>query len=311
MIIHAEALYKRYRRSLWDPGTVNALAGVSLSVAEGEIFGLLGPNGAGKTTFVKVILGAVFPDGGKATLFGKDVRDTGVKRLVGYLPEEFPCEGYLTGWTFLDCYGEMSVPDRALRKQRIEEAITALDLGRFMGTKISKYSKGMRKRLLIAHAVLNKPKLLILDEPAEGLDPFGQRLVRDLLRKSREEGSAVLLNSHILSELEWICDRVGILNEGRLVRVGTIRELTELRPLSAIRVEGATPEHLPPLPPGAAVDRCGNGVSITVSGQENVDAVVDILRRQEIHVSSIFPSRQTLEESFFRIVGGSTKEAPQ
>jgi ABC-2 type transport system ATP-binding protein len=214
----AEGLVKRYGRR-------TALDGLSLRVGQGEVVGLLGPNGAGKTTTVKILLGLAQPTAGSATLFGLPATDAEARRSVGYLPEQFQFPPWLTGAGLLDLHGRLAGLDRDARAER---AATVLDLVGLSGReheRIGGYSKGMQQRIGLAQALMGDPALVILDEPTSALDPLGRRDVREVVRTLRASGTAVLLNSHLLSEVELVCDRVAIVDRGRLVRSGRLDEL--------------------------------------------------------------------------------------
>ena len=209
-------IHKTYR------GKVHALRGVSLEVNDGEIFGLLGPNGAGKSTLVKIIMTVIYPTRASGTVLGLPIGHIDGLRKIGYLPEHHRFPGYLTGSQVLNYFSALSDVDRSTRKKRSSELLHRLGLGDWGKKKISTYSKGMLQRLGIAQALMNKPQLLILDEPTDGVDPVGRREIRDLLSELKAEGHAIFLNSHLLSELEMVCDRVAIMVKGKVTMQGTI-----------------------------------------------------------------------------------------
>jgi ABC-2 type transport system ATP-binding protein len=214
----AEGLVKRYGRR-------TALDGLSLQVGQGEVVGLLGPNGAGKTTTVKILLGLIRPTAGRATLFGLPATDPEARRRVGYLPEQFRFPPWLTGARLLEFHGRLAGLDR---DQRAEGLAAVLDLVGLSGREhepVGGYSKGMQQRIGLAQALVGDPALVILDEPTSALDPLGRRDVREVVRELRARGTAVVLNSHLLSEVEMVCDRVAIVDRGRLVRSGRLDEL--------------------------------------------------------------------------------------
>jgi ABC-2 type transport system ATP-binding protein len=224
------------------------------------------------------------------------------KRLVGYLPEDYSFEPFLTGKQFLDCYGRMSLLTAPERKEMSEKVIDLLGLGKYCNLKISGYSKGMRQRLGIAQALMNRPRLLVLDEPTEGLDPLGRHDVRDLLRKTRDEGCTIFLNSHLLSEIELLCDRVAVLNEGKLIRVGTIDEFTRNSTGYVLRISHTALESMPELVGAFQIDSQPDVATISVPNAESLNLLVDLLRNKHIHIESINPMRSTLEEVFIQIV---------
>ncbi len=207
---------------------------MSLTVKEGEIFGLLGPNGAGKTTLIKILLDIAFADHGKASLFGIDSRRAEARQFVGYLPEDHQLPEYLKAWRVLDFFAKLyGLRDRS----QINELLKLSGVEERRDSKVREYSKGMRQRLALAQALIHKPKLLILDEPTANLDPLGRKDVKDLLLKLKNEGTTVFISSHVLTEIERICDRVAILHRGQLIKEGTVEELTQEKSLEDVFVE--------------------------------------------------------------------------
>src|SRR5262245_18670611 len=200
-VIETRNLVKQY-------GRIEALKGVTLGVEKGEIFGLLGQNGAGKTTMVKILLGITKPSFGEASLLGEPVGTVPIRRRVGYLPEDHRFPDYHTGYSLLDFYGALLDMPRSERKQRIPEMLELVGLKGRMHYKIRTYSKGMKQRLGVAQAILHDPEIIFLDEPTDGVDPVGRREIRDMLHQLKEEGKTIFLNSHLLGEVELICDRV-------------------------------------------------------------------------------------------------------
>ncbi|MEM7622131.1 MAG: ABC transporter ATP-binding protein [Planctomycetota bacterium] len=219
-IIDLSDLAKTYK------GKIKALRGVSMRVAPGEVFGLLGPNGAGKSTLVKIMMTVIRPSKGGGTMLGKPLGEKHALTDVGYLPEHHRFPGYLKGWQLLDFYGAMSGVPRKTRKARISELLDKVGMEKWGKTAIKRYSKGMRQRVGLAQALMGDPKLVFLDEPTDGVDPVGRREIRDICTQLKAEGRTVFLNSHLLSELEMICDRVAIMVQGQVKSQGTIEELT-------------------------------------------------------------------------------------
>ena len=218
-VIEANGLSKVYS-SRFGTRRVRALDGVDLSVGPGEVFGLLGPNGAGKTTAVKILLGLTRATEGSARLFGIPVSDPESRRRVGYLPEGHRFPGYLTARQTLSIFGRMSGVDRATLKTRIPELLERVRLSDWLDVKVKKFSKGMTQRLGLASALVHDPEVLLLDEPTDGVDPVGRREIRDLLQQEAARGRAILLNSHLLSEIELTCDRVAVLRKGKVAEIG-------------------------------------------------------------------------------------------
>ena len=225
--IKIENLTKIYKLS--KRREVAGLLNFNLLVEEGEIFGLLGPNGSGKTTVLKLILGLLFPTKGTVEIFGRRMGDVEVKRDIGFLPENPYYYEYLTGAELLDFYGDIFDLPGNVKRKRSQELLSMVGLAKVKDVALRNYSKGMLERIGLASALLNDPKLLILDEPTTGLDPIGGRETRDLLLRLKEEGKTIFLSSHFLSEVERICDRIGILDQGKLLAVGKLEELLKER----------------------------------------------------------------------------------
>jgi len=222
--IEAVALQKSYR-DFWGRAQVKAVDGLSLRIAPGEVYGLLGPNGSGKSTTVKLLLGLLRPDEGHVELFGHPPQHPQATARLGYLPEESYLYRYLTGEESLQLHARLGGVGPGERRDRIEQLLAAVKLQGARQRRVSEYSKGMRRRLGLAQALLHDPALLILDEPTSGLDPAGRRAVKDLLRALADRGRAVLLCSHLLAEVEDVCDRIGIIDRGRMLAEGRLSEL--------------------------------------------------------------------------------------
>ena len=211
---------KTYRRR------VQALRGIQMQVRAGEIFGLLGANGAGKSTLVKIMMTVIRPNRAEGTILGRPIGHKETLSRVGYLPENLRFPPYLTGRQSLEFFAAMAKVDRPARKQRAAELLDLVDLTVWAKAKVGTYSKGMRQRIGLAQALMGDPDLLVLDEPTDGLDPVGRREVREVLGRLRDQGKTIFLNSHMLSEVELVCDRVAILAAGKVIRQGTLAELT-------------------------------------------------------------------------------------
>ena len=274
---------------------IQALRGVNIQVGRGEIFGLLGPNGAGKTTLVKIMMTVVRPTRALGTILGRPLGHRGKLARTGYLPENHRFPGYLTGLQLLDYYAALAKVPSATRRRNARKLLDQLGLSQWGDVRIDKYSKGMMQRLGIAQALMNDPELIVLDEPTDGLDPVGRRDVRQLLVELRREGKTVFLNSHLLSELEMVCDRVAILVDGLVARQGTLSELTEHTVEYRITFSGdARPLKNKLAGLHAAVD----GDMVILSGHDaaKVNAVIDLLRGQGILIESVQPHRFSLED---------------
>lgn len=223
--IQTENLSKTYRSGFLRKNLVEAVSSLNLSVAPGEILAFLGPNGAGKTTTINLLMGFLQPTTGSVKLFGAHPEDRAVRARLGYLPENYAFYPYLTAVKLLNYFADLLQMNQKERGERIEKLLVQLDLWEARNRSIGSYSRGMKQRLGIVQALLNRPSLLILDEPTSGFDPTGRKMVRDLLLDLKKSGTSILLSSHILSEVESVCDRVVIVNKGRLVRQGTLSEI--------------------------------------------------------------------------------------
>jgi ABC-2 type transport system ATP-binding protein len=296
-VIATQNLAKRYRR-------IEALKGVSLTVEPGEIYGLLGQNGAGKTTLVKILLGIARNWEGEAWLLGEAAGQTEVRRHVGYLPEDHRFPDYHTGFSLLDFYGQLVSLPRRQRRMRIPEVLEQVGLKGRMHSKIRTYSKGMKQRVGIAQALFHDPEVIFLDEPTDGVDPLGRREIRTILQDLKTRGKTIFLNSHLLSEVELVCDRVGILQEGRLVREGDIAVLTRHRGLFVIGLApGQTFPREEAAGQGYLVQPGADGLwEVKLADGQSIDPVVDLLRARGLGIRHLVEKRESLEEIFMATV---------
>jgi ABC-2 type transport system ATP-binding protein len=221
-----------------------AVRDLNLEVAPGQIYGLLGPNGSGKSTTLKIILGLVAPSRGSTAIFGRDSREVGSRAAVGFLPENPYFYKYLTGAETLRFYGKLSGLGGARLRERMDELLAIVRLNDARDRRLAGYSKGMLQRIGLAQALLGEPKLVVLDEPTAGVDPAGSREIRDLILDLKNRGVTVLLSSHLLAQVQEICDRVGILANGALVREGRVEDLLAIENQTELVLENATPETL-------------------------------------------------------------------
>jgi ABC-2 type transport system ATP-binding protein len=295
-VIETDRVVKRY-------GAIEALAGVSLSVAPGEIYGLLGQNGAGKTTMVKLLLGIIRATTGEATLLGRPVGTVAVRSRVGYLPEDHRFPDYHTGFSLLDYYGALLGVSRWERRRRIGAYLEMVGLKGRMGYKIRTYSKGMKQRLGIAQAIFHDPDVIFLDEPTDGVDPVGRREIRRIMQELKEQGKTIFLNSHLLGEVELICDRVGILQKGEMIREGTVDALTQQRGLFVVGLApGQTLPSAELKQQGYMVSSSGEFWEVGLRDGQSIDPVVDLLRARGLSVRHLMEKRQTLEDLFVQTV---------
>jgi ABC-2 type transport system ATP-binding protein len=301
-VIEAEGLRKVYR-SRFGTRRVTALDGIDLSVGAGEVFGLLGPNGAGKTTTVKILLGLTRPTAGSARLFGIPVSDPESRRRVGYLPEGHRFPGYLTARQTLSIFGRMSGMARSAVAARVPDLLARVRLSDWADVKVKKFSKGMTQRLGLAAALVHDPEVLLLDEPTDGVDPVGRREIRDLLRDEASRGRAILLNSHLLSEIELTCDRVAVLRRGRVAAQGRIADLTAQGSRYRMTASPVDETLLAAFrDTGASVERVNGHIVLGTRDLAHLNSLVDALRARGALLTELSPVRSTLEDVFVDLV---------
>ena len=321
LAIDVQELSKTYREGLLVPRIHPALKNVSLKVKTGEVFGLLGPNGAGKTTLIKVLLGILHPTKGIAQVLRQPAGSKAARRKIGYLPENLVFPRHHTGRSALYFYGRLSEMSDSQIAARENELFDLVSLQGRQNEAVRRYSKGMRQRLGLAQAMLHDPDLLILDEPTDGLDPMGRSQIRDVLDKLKQRGKTVFLNSHILQEVELICDRVAIMALGQLRGIGTIDELIRSHTddqSGSVKLEVLAAadriNQLAGLPPSAQIDAIDFGglgheglsrIAVESIDQAGVDSLVDTLRHSGISILRIERSRPSLEQVFMNIVGAA------
>jgi len=289
-------------------GRIEALRGVSLKVGRGEIFGLLGQNGAGKTTLIKILLGIALRWQGEASLLGHRAGAVHVRKRIGYLPEDHRFPSYHTANSLLEFYGRLLGVPRRDRQRRIDTMLSKVGLAGRKHYKIRTYSKGMKQRLGIAQALFHDPELIFLDEPTDGVDPVGRREIRQMLQDLRGAGTTIFINSHLLGEVEMICDRVGILHKGLLVREGDTAALTQVRGLYVLGL--APTEELPVdelRQRGYAAQRNGIYWELELTNGQSIDEVVDLLRSRKLSLRHLVEKRITLEDLFLKTVGSEAR----
>ncbi|MBI2479437.1 MAG: ABC transporter ATP-binding protein [Planctomycetia bacterium] len=241
VVIETRNLSKVYR-DFWGRQKVRALKALDLEVRKGEIFGLLGPNGSGKSTTIKLLLGLLFPTSGQALVFDKDASDVGKNERIGYLPEESYLYKFLNAVETLDFYGRLFDMPADVRRDRVNELITMVGLDWAKRRQLKEYSKGMTRRIGLAQALINDPELVLLDEPTSGLDPLGTREMKDLILRLRDEGKTVVMCSHLLADVQDVCDRIAILHQGELKELGRVDTLITVKDMTQVRAEGLTKE---------------------------------------------------------------------
>src|SRR5688500_3783822 len=241
VVIETRSLTKIYR-DFWGRQKVRALNALDLEVRRGEIFGLLGPNGSGKSTTIKLLLGLLFPTAGQGLVFGKDATEVSKNERIGYLPEESYLYKFLNAEETLDFYGRLFDMPAATRRQRTGELIEMVGLNWARRRQLREYSKGMTRRIGLAQALINDPELILLDEPTSGLDPIGTREMKDLILKLRSEGKTILMSSHLLDDVQDVCDRIAILHQGELKELGRVDDLLTVQDVLQVRARNVSPE---------------------------------------------------------------------
>ena len=306
-VVEINNLTKDYEVGFLRKRKVRALDGLSLSIEGGQIFGFLGANGAGKTTTLKILMRLIFPTAGSASILGHDIENISVHQRIGYLPENPYFYDYLTAREFLDYCAQLFGLEVSERKKRTADLLARVGLDeKRWNTQLRKFSKGMLQRVGLAQSIINDPEIVFLDEPMSGLDPIGRREVRDLIASLRQEGKTVFMCSHILSDIEILCDRVAILRGGKLSQVGRLDELQQ-HSQGASRVEvivsGTTREALSTtLPTQAtfAISETAGGLRIEVPDETHVDSVLAALRQAGGSLVSVQSVKQSLEELFIQ-----------
>jgi ABC-2 type transport system ATP-binding protein len=303
--LQIKGLSKEYRLGLRRQHVI-ALDHLDLEIEEGEIFGFLGPNGAGKTTTIKLLLGLLHPTAGSAWILGRTIDEVEVKQDVGYLPESPFFYEYLTAEEFLTFYGQLfGLSGRGLAK-KVDELLELVSMTHARRLPLGKFSKGMLQRVGIAQALINDPKLVILDEPMSGLDPIGRRDVRDIILRLRDGGKTIFFSTHILPDVEMICDRIAILVKGRLRAVGAVQDLVGTASVTSVEiiVEALTEEAASEATSrGGAVVRQGRQALIKLNDQHRVDDVLDLIRRHSGRLISLVPHKRSLEDLFLEEAG--------
>jgi ABC-2 type transport system ATP-binding protein len=274
-VIETRALSKTYR-DFWGRPKVRALKALDLEVKRGEVFGLLGPNGSGKTTTIKLLLGLLFPTEGQALIFGKDATDVSKNQRLGYLPEESYLYRFLNAEETLDFYGRLFDIPYDVLQERIDSLIKTVGLDRARKRQLKEYSKGMTRRIGLAQALINKPELILLDEPTSGLDPIGTREMKDMILRLKDEGTTVVMCSHLLADVQDVCDRIAILHQGELKELGRVDTLLTQADITQIRAK-----RLP--------DQC-------------IDEIKQVISRHNCELLNVEHPTTTLEELFLSIV---------
>ena len=298
--IRIDNLQKKFRLG-FIPKTRQILKGITFSVREGEIFGYLGPNGAGKTTTIKCLLDLIHPDAGTIEIFGRSHLSPHSRQTLGFLPENPYFYDYLTATEFLAFTADLFGLDRMEKKERIARLLKLVGLERAAGLPLRKFSRGMLQRAGLAQALINDPKLVILDEPLGGMDPIGRKEIRDIIVRFKDEGKTVFFTSHILQDIEMICDHVAIIVGGRIVSQGSLHDLISERVLfTEVTVSGLEPGELAGL--GESLSVHGGKVLLKVFEEDKVGRVLELVREKKGRIDSLVPRTETLEDIFVNMV---------
>ncbi|MFO7624280.1 MAG: ABC transporter ATP-binding protein [Anaerolineales bacterium] len=281
-----------------------AVQDLTLNVERGEVFGFLGPNGAGKTTSIKMLLGLTAPTSGEGNLLGAPLGDPDMRRQVGFLPEHFRFHDWLTASEFLTLHADLYQMPRSISRARTAELLDLVGLTPHASRKLRTFSKGMLQRVGLAQALLNKPTLVFLDEPTSGLDPVGRRLVRDIIRDLRQQGTSVFLNSHLLSEVEITCDRVAFIKNGEVIRTSRLKALVDGEITVKARVQNLSDEVLSGLSRWSQNSRLdGEYLSMILSAESDLPEANRYLVENQVAVFSFQPEQISLEDLFMQIIG--------
>jgi len=300
-IIEIEGLSKDYETGFLRKKKVRALDGLNLQVKAGGIFGFLGGNGAGKTTTIKILMSLLDPSAGNARILGHDISEVAMHNRIGYCPENPYFYDYLTANELMNYFGEIFGLDPAKRRTKTDELLTSVGLlEKDRNKQLRKFSKGMLQRVGLAQALINDPEIVFLDEPMSGLDPMGRREIRDLIAGLRDKGTSVFMSTHILSDVEALCDDVAILRQGKLAATGNLRELLAKEPGEnsyEITVADITADKLP-LQGISKIEQNGSLVNIEVADEKDIEAVLTALKTAGGRLISINSVKRSLEELF-------------
>ncbi|MBL8150766.1 MAG: ABC transporter ATP-binding protein [Blastocatellia bacterium] len=301
-VIEIDKLTKDFMVGFWRPKPKRVLDGLSLEVTEGEVFGFLGANGAGKTTTLKLLMGLIYPTAGSAKILGKSISQVEMRYEIGYLPEAPYFYDYLTAREFLDYCGKLFKIPEDLRKKRIAQLLKLVDMEHAVDTQLRKFSKGMLQRIGIAQALINDPKVVFMDEPMSGLDPIGRREVRDIISSLRDQGKTVFFSTHILSDVEVLCDRVAILRTGKLAGYGKLVDLqqpgSKAMEVIARGLEAKNIEDLRRVT--NSVKETASGVNIQIGSEKELGQLIATIHSSGGTIISVNPAKNSLEDFFSR-----------
>ncbi len=277
------------------------LKGINLEVEQGEIFGYLGPNGAGKTTTIKCLLGLIFPEKGEIRILGQPYLSLSAKERIGFLPENPYFYDYLTASEFLEFYSQLYQMNKDQREERIRPLIRLVGLEKSAHLQLRKFSRGMLQRIGLAQALLNEPSIVFLDEPLGGLDPLGRKEIRDIITRLRDEGKTVFLSSHILQDIEMICDRVAIIVSGEIINAGKLQDLiSEKIRFTEVILSGLKEEGLKEFSDSATTS--GDRIFLKITDEDKLGELLELVHSQKGRIHSLIPRTETLEDLFVEVV---------
>jgi ABC-2 type transport system ATP-binding protein len=313
VVVSTHSLSKKFRVGFWKTRTVTALDGLDLEIHRNEIFGYLGPNGAGKSTTLKLLMALIYPCSGHAEILGQPVTDVSNHRILGFLPENPYFYEYLTAEEFLTYYAGLFGFSSYEVRIRVDRFLRLTGIADARKLQLRKFSKGMIQRAGIAQALINDPEIVFLDEPMSGLDPIGRREVRNLILRLKAEGKTVFFSSHILNDIETLCDRVAILNRGRLVGAGLLKDLISKQVSHVeIIISGMGIDQLRQvLEPAVSVSQVGTTMKIEVDADTNLNPLVSAIECAKGKIISVNPVRQTMEDYFLKVIQGGTNNPPR
>lgn len=297
MVIETQNLSKYYGKKI-------GCSDISISVNEGEIFGFLGPNGAGKSTFIKMLMGLIFPTSGDANILGKPIGNVDIRKKIGYLPENFKYQEWMTGVDLLSFHASLYKMDRKIAKEKIEEVLYLVNLKGHERYKVGTYSKGMQQRIGLACALLPDPELLFLDEPTSALDPVGRKEVRDIMQKLKNQGKTVLLNSHLLSEVEMVCDSASIINKGKVIKCGKMEEILGNKVVLNIHAQNMNElilYKLKQFDPELFYEN--DRLTLKINDFDEIHRVASIIIENGGKLYELTPRKESLENVFLSLVG--------
>ncbi len=295
-----ENLHKSFKTG-FIPKKVKILSGISLDVKKGEIFGYLGPNGAGKTTTIKCILGLIFPEEGEIKIFGQPNLSLQAKEQIGFLPENPYFYDHLTASEFLHFYGQLSTFEKQEKEEKVNSLLHLVGLEQSANLQLRKFSRGMLQRIGMAQTLLNDPSLVLLDEPLGGLDPIGRKEIRDIIVSLKEKGKTVFLSSHILQDIEMICDRVAIIVDGQIINQGKLQDLISEKVLfTEVVVSGIEKKYLEGI--GEGLSTQGGQTFLKIFDDEKLEKVLQYVQSKQGKIHTLIPRTETLEDLFVGIV---------